>query len=82
VSVIQRLEAEVERLEELKKANIEKFVINLRDELHQLWDECYYSEQQRCLFIPKLFFYVRYCMPVTIRTPVQYRYCIGNGAYR
>jgi Ase1/PRC1/MAP65 family protein len=41
-----------ERLEEIKKANIEKFVINLRDELHQLWDECYYSEQQRNAFTP------------------------------
>lgn len=51
-SVIQRLEAEVERLEEIKKANIEKFVINLRDELHRLWDECYYSEQQRNAFTP------------------------------
>ena len=45
--MISRLEGEVERLEEVKKANIEKFVTNLRDELHQLWDECYYSEQQR-----------------------------------
>ena len=45
--MIRRLEEEVERLEELKKANIEKFVTNLRDELHQLWDECYFSEKQR-----------------------------------
>ncbi len=46
-SVLMRLEEEIERLEEIKKANIEKFVITLRDELHSLWDDCYFSEQQR-----------------------------------
>jgi hypothetical protein len=53
--VIRRLEEEIGRLEEIKKANIEKFVTNLRNELHRLWDDCYYSEKQRsvnlfCLF--------------------------------
>jgi hypothetical protein len=46
-SVIWRLEEEICRLEEIKKANIEKFVTNLRNELHRLWDDCYYSEKQR-----------------------------------
>jgi hypothetical protein len=46
-SVIRRLEEEISRLEEIKKANIEKFVTNLRNELHRLWDDCYYSEKQR-----------------------------------
>jgi hypothetical protein len=45
--VIRRLEEEISRLEEIKKANIEKFVTNLRNELHRLWDDCYYSEKQR-----------------------------------
>ena len=46
-SVISRLHQEIERLEEIKKANIEKFVNNLRNELHCLWDKCFYSADQR-----------------------------------
>ena len=51
-SVIGRLHSEIFRLEEIKKANIEKFVINLRNELHSLWDKCFYSRDQRNNFSP------------------------------
>ena len=40
-SVINRLRAEVERLEEVNKSNIEKLVNNLRNELHKLLDLCF-----------------------------------------
>jgi len=53
-SVITRLHSEIFRLEEIRKANIEKFVINLRNELHCLWDKCFYSEDQRTKFSPLL----------------------------
>jgi len=51
-SVISRLQSEINRLEEIKKANIEKFVNNLRNELHSLWDKCFYSPDQRNSFSP------------------------------
>jgi len=51
-SAIDKLRAEVDRLEEIKKANIEKFVNNLRNELHKLWDACIYSPGQRNAFQP------------------------------
>ena len=47
VTVIASLKAEIVRLEEIKRANIEKFIINIRDELNVLWDDCFYSEEQR-----------------------------------
>ena len=43
---------EVDRLEDIKKANIEQFIINLRNELHAVWDDCYYSPDQRNAFSP------------------------------
>jgi len=51
-SAISRLHEEIMRLEEIKKANIEKFVNNLRNELHALWDQCFYSPEQRNNFSP------------------------------
>jgi len=51
-SALRKLHLEIERLEEIKKANIEKFVTTLRDELHRVWDECFYSLEQRNLFSP------------------------------
>ena len=39
-------------MEEIKKANIEQFIINPRDELHGIWDNCYYSPDQRNAFEP------------------------------
>ena len=41
---------EVARLEEIKKENIEKFVNTLRNELHKLWDDCFYTPEQRNRF--------------------------------
>ncbi|XP_023336270.1 protein regulator of cytokinesis 1 [Eurytemora carolleeae] len=52
VTVIASLKAEIVRLEEIKRANIEKFIINIRDELNVLWDDCFYSEEQRNEFLP------------------------------
>jgi len=46
-SVLAELKDEVDRLEEMKKANIESFINNLRNELHAIWDECFYSAKQR-----------------------------------
>ena len=40
----------LKHLEEIKKANMEKFVNNLRNELHSLWDKCFYSPDQRNSF--------------------------------
>jgi len=51
-STITILHKEIERLEEIKKANIEKFVNTLRNELHKLWDDCFYSPEQRNRFSP------------------------------
>merc|ERR1719483_1125108 len=51
-SAISRLHEEIMRLEEIKKANIEKFVNNPRNELHPLWDQCFYSPEQRNNFSP------------------------------
>jgi len=49
---INRLREEVQRLDDIKKANIERFVNNLRNELHSLWDLCFYSAGQRDSFQP------------------------------
>jgi len=49
-SVLCDMKIEIDRLEEIKKANIEQFIINLRDELHGIWDDCYYSPEQRNSF--------------------------------
>merc|ERR1719450_1544840 len=46
-SVLSEMRLEIDRLEEIKKANIEQFIINLRNELHAIWDECFYSPDQR-----------------------------------
>lgn len=51
-TVINSLKTEIARLEEIKQANIEKFVINIRNELYELWNKCYYSEEQRNAFLP------------------------------
>jgi len=51
-SVIRALNEEIDKLEEIKKANIEKFVNTLRNELHGLWNECFYCAEQRDMFSP------------------------------
>eukprot|EP00088_Acartia_fossae_P036976 TRINITY_DN3816_c0_g1_i5.p1 TRINITY_DN3816_c0_g1~~TRINITY_DN3816_c0_g1_i5.p1 ORF type:complete len:685 (-),score=168.86 TRINITY_DN3816_c0_g1_i5:182-2236(-) len=50
--VIESLKAEIHRLEEIRRQNIEKFTWNIRKELDELWDKCYYSEEQRNNFLP------------------------------
>ena len=42
-----KLRAELSRLEEVKRDNVEKFVTNIRTEIEELWDQCYYSQAQR-----------------------------------
>ena len=37
-------------MEEIKKANIEQFIVNLRNELNEIWDKCFYSENQKNQF--------------------------------
>jgi len=49
---IRKLHLEIARLEEIKKANIGKFINTLRDELHSIWDECFYTQEQRNAFKP------------------------------
>lgn len=44
---ISALKQELKRCEALKKANIEKFVRQLREEIVSWWDRCYFSEKQR-----------------------------------
>jgi len=51
-AVIVRIQDEVSRLEGIKRANTEKFVNNLRTQLHCLWDKCFYSIEQRNSFSP------------------------------
>merc|ERR1719219_2810503 len=51
-SVLRALQLEVERLEEIKKENIEQFIINLRNELHGLWEQCFFSSEQINAFVP------------------------------
>ncbi|KAK3927124.1 Protein regulator of cytokinesis 1 [Frankliniella fusca] len=41
------LKEELKRCEALKKANIEKFVCQLREEIVSWWERCYFSEQQK-----------------------------------
>ena len=50
--MLRALQLEVDRLEEIKKENIEQFIINLRNELHGLWEQCYFSSEQINAFQP------------------------------
>lgn len=45
---------EVDRLEEIKKENIEQFIINLRNELHSLWEQCFYRSETFYIFFVSL----------------------------
>ena len=47
-----QLEAETERLHEMKKENMAKFVQATRDELSKIWDSCFYGDEQRKEFAP------------------------------
>ncbi|XP_070541094.1 protein regulator of cytokinesis 1-like [Ptychodera flava] len=48
--VIEALQKEVARLEELKKQNIQRVTEGIREELKTWWDKCFYSRQQRHAF--------------------------------
>ena len=50
--MLRALQLEVDRLEEIKKENIEQFIINLRNELHGLWEQCFFSSEQINSFQP------------------------------
>ncbi|XP_014665995.1 PREDICTED: protein regulator of cytokinesis 1-like isoform X2 [Priapulus caudatus] len=47
---IEALKEEIARCELLKRQNIEKFVKQIRNELHMWWEKCYYSVSQRADF--------------------------------
>jgi hypothetical protein len=44
---VGKLRQEIQRLEEVKRANMRQFVTSIRAELLALWDQCYYSQSQR-----------------------------------
>lgn len=46
------LQAEVERLEELKIQNMQRVVEGIRAEVALLWEKCFYSLEQRQSFLP------------------------------
>ncbi|XP_077991919.1 protein regulator of cytokinesis 1-like isoform X2 [Glandiceps talaboti] len=48
--VINALQEEVARLEELKKQNIKRVIEGIRTELVTWWDKCFFSRQQRYEF--------------------------------
>ncbi|XP_065201261.1 protein regulator of cytokinesis 1-like isoform X2 [Planococcus citri] len=46
-SVLKEYRDELERCEELKKANIETVILRLRNDIVDLWDRCHISEEER-----------------------------------
>ncbi|KAL9599738.1 MAG: hypothetical protein Q9219_003621 [cf. Caloplaca sp. 3 TL-2023] len=50
--VINEFEAELDRLNELKRQNLHLFVEDARYKLQALWDELYYSEEEMLDFTP------------------------------
>ena len=42
-----QLRREISKCEALKLQNIQRFVDGMRQELHEWWDKCFYSEKQR-----------------------------------
>ncbi|XP_071518354.1 protein regulator of cytokinesis 1-like [Panulirus ornatus] len=51
-STLKKLREELQRLEELKKQNMARFINQLRRELEILWEKCYISEKDRNAFTP------------------------------
>lgn len=47
-----QLEAELDRLEDLKRANMQKFIEATRAELAKVWDQCFFGHHQRLQFAP------------------------------
>lgn len=48
--VIDNFKAQVARLEELRIANLGCFTSKIRGEIRELWDQCYFSEEQKNAF--------------------------------
>ncbi|XP_065353031.1 protein regulator of cytokinesis 1-like isoform X2 [Cloeon dipterum] len=48
----KELRNEITRCEELKKQNLERFTLRMRDELLGLWEQCHMSEEERAAFEP------------------------------
>ncbi|XP_058623327.1 protein regulator of cytokinesis 1-like isoform X2 [Onychostoma macrolepis] len=51
-SRLNALQAELQRLEELTKKNIECVIHTIRSEMVKFWEKCYYSAEQRRAFTP------------------------------
>nr|XP_045596197.1 protein regulator of cytokinesis 1-like isoform X1 [Procambarus clarkii] len=51
-SVLTTLQRELERLEELKRQNMSRFINQLRRELEILWEKCHICERERNSFLP------------------------------
>ena len=51
-SYLLQLEAELSRLEDLKRVNMQKFIEATRTELAKVWDQCFFGEHQRLEFSP------------------------------
>ncbi|XP_051548162.1 protein regulator of cytokinesis 1-like isoform X2 [Myxocyprinus asiaticus] len=51
-SHLNALQAELQRLEELKNKNIERVIQTIRVEIVTFWEKCYYSREQRQAFTP------------------------------
>ncbi|XP_026094412.1 protein regulator of cytokinesis 1-like isoform X1 [Carassius auratus] len=51
-SRLNALQAELQRLEELKNKNIEHVLHTIRSEIAKFWEKCYYSPEQRQAFTP------------------------------
>uniref|UniRef100_A0A672PVJ5 Protein regulator of cytokinesis 1-like n=1 Tax=Sinocyclocheilus grahami TaxID=75366 RepID=A0A672PVJ5_SINGR len=51
-SRLNTLQAELQRLEELKEKNIERVIHTIRSEIVKFWEKCYYSPEQRQAFTP------------------------------
>ncbi|XP_023811509.1 protein regulator of cytokinesis 1 isoform X1 [Oryzias latipes] len=49
---IEALQAEVQRLEVLKKQSLKSFTENIRTEIASLWKSCFYSQEQQEAFAP------------------------------
>ncbi|KAI4454854.1 biotinidase-related [Holotrichia oblita] len=47
VTTLEAFQQEVKRCDRLKKANIEKFIKTMREELMQYWDKCHFSSTDR-----------------------------------
>ncbi|NP_001004494.1 protein regulator of cytokinesis 1a [Danio rerio] len=51
-SRLNALQAEFQRMEGLKKKNIERVIRTIRSEIVKFWEKCYFSQEQRRAFLP------------------------------